>query len=154
MREEKAAVLLDILVVHSRPFCRIGLHCRSYTGSLEGSCTDSQRVDLRQLSWLLGSQQYGKLRTGRQEQEKVMALKTSCGNRLKPGVGERRLPQSLPLGAASNIGNARKKMALNTQGALDSKQSAPTVDGGSGTGAKSVGYHGGGPIIPEMFKNP
>ncbi|KAJ1082388.1 hypothetical protein NDU88_002556 [Pleurodeles waltl] len=156
LQEVNAVVLLGIFVVYSQPPCRVGLCRRGFPGSVEGSRTDMQQADLRQLSWLLGSQRYEKLRTGRREQVKVMAPKKSSSNQLKPGAGERRLPDFLPLGLASNAGNAGKKIALKTQGAMDNKQSAPTVDGGSGSGigAKSFGYHGGGLIIPEMFKNP
>ncbi|KAJ1140044.1 hypothetical protein NDU88_006405 [Pleurodeles waltl] len=80
-----------------------------------------------------------------------MAPKNPSSNQMKLGVGERRLPQSLPLGAASNTG---KKMTLKPQGALGNKHLAQAGDAGSGTGTKGVLHHGDGPTIPDMFKNP
>ncbi|KAJ1178143.1 hypothetical protein NDU88_003390 [Pleurodeles waltl] len=45
-------------------------------------------------------------------------------------------------------------MAPKIQGALENKQPASALGGDLGIEAKSAGNHGGGPTIPEMFKNP
>ncbi|KAJ1218315.1 hypothetical protein NDU88_005898 [Pleurodeles waltl] len=152
MQEVNAVVLLGILVVYSQLCRRVGLRRCGPIRFVEGSCTDRQGTDSQQLNRLLGPQGRGKLHTGRWEQVKGMAPKKLRGNQMKPGDDEERLPQSLSLGAASNPGITGKKMALKTHGALGNKQSAPTVDDGSGTGTKNGWHHGEGRLFQICLK--
>ncbi|KAJ1145403.1 hypothetical protein NDU88_011690 [Pleurodeles waltl] len=147
--ELEVAILLGIVAVRSGPCCSAGSRgCFTFTGLPEGSRTDSRRKGLRWWSWLQGR---GKLRTGWREQVNEMAPKNRRSSRMKIGVGERRPPQSLPLGAASNAG---KKSVSKAQGALDNKQLIQIVDAGSGSRIKDVMHHGDGPTIPDMFESP
>ncbi|KAJ1118916.1 hypothetical protein NDU88_007103 [Pleurodeles waltl] len=134
------ALVLGIFVVFYQPRCRVDLRC----GGCAGSCGSGS----------FGSLCLEKSKAGRREQVKAMVPKNACGNRLKPGSSEQRLPQTLPLGLVSKTANVGKKMAPKIQGGLENKQPAPALDSDSGTEVKSAGHHGGGPTIPEMFKNP
>ncbi|KAJ1204248.1 hypothetical protein NDU88_008029 [Pleurodeles waltl] len=70
-----------------------------------------------------------------------------CSGKLGVGVNEQRQPPAL--GTATN---ARQKLTLKPQGPHLSKELNQPEDAGVETGPKDNSQHGGGLIIPEIFK--